>query len=294
MGFNKRTALQLFFPEPMDSQDYTNLRMSGIKRVQMFYKTALVLPRQLEELNRMGVAVTLRLEEPHMVLVAESYYNAATHPSIRAGVEQIKRRVAVEATVAGNEPAHGYDLTWRSRNWGNNPDAEFPNAGGRAVAHAQGVEGVTAALRGVSNVITPGWEHKRITPRDHPQPGRMTWRELCLGAYNKCDNGAHLYAHSMLSPEDENRFLWALGEEVARCHRAVWLNEVSVKSTALDDVGRMAKIRLMADLIAQQEWGDRVVSFCPFVSNGRPDEEWSNMIMRAPQAYFELGGWLQT
>jgi hypothetical protein len=36
-----------------------------------------------------------------------------------------------------------------------------------------------------------------------------------------------------------------------------------------------------------------VVTFCPFTSNGRDDEEWSHLIMRSPQAYFELGQWLQ-
>jgi hypothetical protein len=303
MGFNKQTAFALFYPEPLDNVDYQNLRMSGVRRVQMFYKTALVLPRQLEELAQMGVGVTLRLEEPHMIPVAESYYNAANHASIKAGVEQIKRRVAVEAVIVGNEPEHPYKLVWGER-WGNNPDQEFPNPGGRAQAHADAVAAITPVLKGAAvRVVSPGWTHKRITPRDRPEPGRMSWRELTLPAYNACDgNGAHVYAHSWVSPEDENRFLWALGEEIARCHKAVWLNETNVRAGGLDPVARMRCVRQMADLIAQRHvgghevpfWhdGGRVVSFCPFVSNGRPDEEWSPMIIRHPQAYFELGQWL--
>jgi len=292
--FNKRTAFSLFFPEPLDDQDYLNLHICEIKRVQLFYLSALNLPRQLEVLASMGVRVTLRLEEPFMVPLEGSYYDPLAWAGIRAGVLHIRQRVEVEAVICGNEPAHGYSLTWSSRNWGNLPDSMFPNQGGRAAAHARGVAGVVAALRGVCKVVSPGWEHKRITPRDAPEPGRATWRELCLGAYNSCDgNGSHVYGIAWLSPEDENRYLWSLGHEVERCHRAVWLNETQVGARALTDVQRMDAVMGMADLITEQEWGGRVVSLTPFVSNGRPDEAWSHMRMRDPRAYERLGRWLQ-
>jgi hypothetical protein len=90
MPFDKQRAFSLFFPEPMDEQDFQNLRMSEVKRVQLFYRTALVLPRQLEILAQMGIIVTLRLEEPSQIPVSESYYNHATHSAIRAGIEQIR------------------------------------------------------------------------------------------------------------------------------------------------------------------------------------------------------------
>lgn len=298
--FNKRTAFQLFFPEPLDSQDYQNLRISELKRIQMYYISALNLPRQLETLASMGVRVTLRLEEPFMVPLEGSYYDPLAWPSIRAGVQHVKQRVEVEAVIVGNEPQHGYNLTWSSRNWGNLPDEMFPSEGGRASAHARGVAGIVGALRGVCKVVSPGWEHNWKTPhsspedpRNAPEPGRMTWRELCLPAYNACDgNGAHVYALNYVSHEDENRYLWALGREVERCHRAVWLNETQVGARGLADVQRMDAVTRMGDLIAEQIWGGRVVSFCFFCSNGRADEEWSHMRVRDPKAYELLGNWL--
>jgi hypothetical protein len=292
--FTKQTALALFFPEPMDELDFQNLRMSECRRVQLFYRTALVLPRQLEVLAQMGVSVTLRLEEPSQIPISESYYSQANHGSIRAGIEQIRRKVPVQAVIVGNEPEHPYNLAW-GHPWGNTPTPAFPSAGGRAQAHSDAVAALQPILKGLGvKAVSPGWTHKRITPRDDPQPGRMTWRELCAGAYNACDgNGAHVYAHNFISPEDENRYLWALGEEVARCHRSVWLNETNVNTRGISDAERMAKVRAMAELIAAQGWGGRVVTFCPFTSNGRDDEEWSHLIMRSPQAYFELGQWLQ-
>jgi hypothetical protein len=292
MPFNKQAAFQLFYPEPLSGRDYTNLATCGVKRVQLFFKSALNLPRQLEELARMGVRVTLRLEEPPMLPIPQTYYNPATHAQIREGVFAVKRLVSVEAVVVGNEPEIEYNLAWGGR-WGNNPEPRYPEPGGRAWAHGQAVRGVQAALRGVCQVISPGWSHKRVRPLDEPQPGRMTWRELTLPGYNVCDgNGAHVYAENWLSPEDENRYMWWLGEEVARCHRAVWLNETQVDTRGLPDLRQMQAVTKMADLIGSVRWGERVVSFTPFCANGQPNEPWSHMIMTDPAAYEHLGRWL--
>jgi hypothetical protein len=297
MGFDKRSAFALFFPEPLDDVDKGNLLACGVKRVQLFVGVASNLPLQSDWLTSQGVRVTLRIEEPEPSRgeLPGSYYSPEGRAAIMERIRAIRRRVPVEAVIIGNEPEIAYNLEWGSANWGNNPDQWFLKPGGKAQAHMRAVDEMAARLRteGIQPV-SPGWSHQRITPRDQPQPGRAAWRELCLPSYNTMPNGAHVYAHDWAPTphEDENRYLWALGIEVERCHQAVWLNETNVNKRSMTGVDRMRKVRLMAELIAQQAWGGRIVSFCPFVSNGRAGEEWSHKIIRERQAYDELGAWL--
>jgi len=279
----------LFFPAPMSGADRANLRASGVRRVQTFLTTALAHPEQLDYLAAQGVRVSLRLDEPNRGQEGSSYYNRLNHPDILAKVRAVKMRVPVEAVIMGNEPENDYDLTWNSTNWGNMPDQWYRLPGGKAQAHAEAVADLAFALRGMGVAsVSPGWTHKRITPRDAPQPGRESWRELTAYAYNACAaNGAHLYAHDWASAEDENRYLWATGKEVARCHRAVWINETNVHKK--EDVWQMQTVIAMYQLLMAQSWGSRVVSFCPFVSNtGGPGYD-SVYVLSDPAAYELLG-----
>lgn len=276
---------QLFYPAPMDGQDKANLAASGIRRVQLFLGMAGNFPDQLDYLASKGVKISLRIEEPNHGEEGASYYNRNNHGAILAQIRAVKARVPVEAVICGNEPEHPYDLTWQSGNWGNNPDTWFRGPGGKAQAHADAVGALTFALRTLQvPCVSPGWAHKRITPRDAPLPGRASWRELTAPAYNQCAaNGAHIYCHDYVSDEDENRYLWAAGEEVARCHRAVWINETNVHKG--EDVWQMQSIIKMYKLLMAQSWGGRIVSFCPFVANtGGPGYD-QIYVIKDPQAY---------
>lgn len=291
MGLD-RSRFALFFPQPMDAQDKANLATSGIKRIQLFLGVANNYPLQLDYLAGQGVRVTLRIEEPSSGQEAQSYYHAATHDVILSQIREVQKHIPVEAVIIGNEPEHDYDLSWQSGNWGNQPDQWYPGAGGKAQAHADAVMllGIRLKMRGLGPV-SPGWSHKRMTPRDPAQPGRATWRELCAPAYNRMDNGAHIYALNWMGAEDENRYLWALGNELERCHRAVWINETNVGAKDLRDLERMRAVIDVARLIGSGAWGNRVVSFCPFVSNGLANPSWGHMRIREPQAYAELRDW---
>ncbi len=281
-------SLSLFFPDRMDALDRANLEASGVKRVQMFLGVAANSIEQLDYLASKGVRVSLRIEEPNRGQEAASYYNPNTYGDILNRIRAVKAHVGIEAVIIGNEPEHDYDLTW-SGAWGNNPDQWFRAPGGKAQAHAGAVAQLGSAVKALGvGVVSPGWSHKRITPRDAPQPGRASWRELALPAYNACDaNGAHIYAHDWSSEEDDNRYLWTLGEEVARCHRSVWINETNVHKG--EDVWQMESIIKMWQLIGAQPWGGRVVSFCPFVANGTGVGYDPIYIIRDPAAYRVLG-----
>lgn len=312
----ERARWALFFPEPMDEADKGNLEACGIKRVQMFLDVAANMarsvpghsPAQLQWLASRGVRLTLRVEEPRRGQESVSYYNRATNESTLSKIDAVRQFVPVEAIVMGNESEGDYDLTWSTQaGWGNNPDQWFPRPGGKAQAHMEAVLALGQAIhtrwQGAVKPVTPGWTHKRLTPRDPPQPGRSSWREIVLPAYNGMldgrqvylpANGAHLYAHNWLSEEDRNRYLWAAGIEVERCHREIWLNETNVNNvpngTALE---RMTAIVGMAQLLSQQEWGNRFVSWCPFVSNGLGNAYKPGYVMRDRVCYVMLGQRLQ-
>jgi hypothetical protein len=247
----------------------------------------------LQWLAQQGIRLTIRIEEPNAGEERGSYYDWPAQVPIMAKIRAVQALVDVEAVIVGNESEGPYDLTWASHNWGNTPDATWILPGGKAQAHNAAVHAMGLLLRPLGvKVISPGWAIRRITPTDPPQPGRMSWRELCAPSYNECDyNGVHIYEYSAISPEDDNRFLWTLGEELARCHRAVWLNEFNVSTgTALE---RMRACIHFAQLIDATPWADRVQSITPFVSNGTGVGYDPGYVMRDPQCYTELAAWLR-
>lgn len=299
----KRDWFSLFYPEPLDGVDIANLRTCGVRRVQVFFRTAQNRPQMLQQLAAMGIRVILRLEEPSKEEPLEAtYYGANAWLWVRMGLLQVMQAVAVEAVIVGNEPEHDYDLTWRSANWGNNADGKWRT--GKAWQHAQAFEQVRRALADVPvKVISPGWSCQRLTPNDAPQPGRATWGRICADAYNgtfvanpqeaaKIKTGAHIYVHNWLGEEDRNRFKWEFGNELERCHRAIWINECNANNG--EHLQRMQAILEMSDLIRSHAEGDRVESFCPFVSNGLGNAYPIGYIMREAECYQRLGAWMNS
>lgn len=301
---DKQGTLCLFFPEPMDELDRGNVLAAGVKRVQLFLGMASD-PRQLEQLRWLaakGIKVTLRVEEPsrgNAGEVAASYYRAAGRTQISRKIGELKASapgLVIETAIAGNEPDIEYDLRRGSPNWGDKPEENFPQ--GRVWEHRLAVKELRTSLAWLGIVVVaPGWSHKRKTPRDAPEPGRMTWARIVADVYNQGPAGLHAYCinySGTSGPEDENRLLWHVGNELERIHGEAWLNEINVATHGLDGrpVERMMMVTSMYDLLAEQPWSGAIKSFCPFVSNGRPGEQWSGMIMRARECYELLGRWM--
>ncbi|MGA7730997.1 MAG: hypothetical protein WCD37_06955 [Chloroflexia bacterium] len=301
---NKRQTMCLFFPEPMTELDTGNVLVAGVTRVQLFLGVAHD-PRQLEQLQWLaahGIHVILRIEEPsrdNAGEVAASYYQAGNRPEIARKIGELQARVpglVIEAAIAGNEPDIEYNLTRGSNTWGDTAEANFPQ--GRVWEHRLAVEDLRTLLTPMGVlVVAPGWSHKRLTPRDAPDPGRMTWARIVADIYNQGPVGLHAYCINYSGPngpEDENRLLWRVGNELERIHSDVWINEINVASRLFNNrpVDRMLMVLEMYDLLAAQPWTGAIRSFCPFVSNGRTDQPWSNMIMRERECYVRMGAWI--
>lgn len=296
---DKRATFCAFFPEPMDDIDRGNLLAAGIGRCQMFLGTAYNRREQLHWLASVGIRAIFRLEEPpsdNSLEIYNSYYSAAGRQRIARQVAELQEAVpglVVEACIAGNEPEIEYSLQRGSPNWGNQPEPTFPQ--GRVWQHQYAVGELRPLLTGLGiTTVAPGWSHKRLTPRDAPEPGRQTWARACGNVYNEGPAGLHAYCINWQGPEDENRLLWHVGIELERIQGEAWINELNIKTHRLDgnDVGRMGAIIQAYDLLAAQPWSDAIKSFCFFVSNGRTDQDWSNMIIRDPAAYAALGRWI--
>lgn len=296
MGDKQQTTC-LFFPEPLDATDEGNLLESGVLRVQLFYGVASNKTEELTWLASKGRSVILRLEEPNRdngTEIATSYYNGVARGRITERVSELADLVAIEAVIIGNEPEFQYDLTRGSKNWGNKGEPYFPE--GRVFAHQYALNEMREELASIGIAsVAPGWTHKRIVPRDTPQPGRAMWGRVCTEAYNKCKaGGIHAYQHDWASHEDENRVLWWIGNELERVHTEAWWNEGNANKRAMTQVQRMGACLGMFDIVDEQPWGDTFTSRCPFVSNGRLDQEWSHMIMRDRICYTVLGQWMIT
>ena len=304
---DKLATFSLFFPEPLSAQDRANFEMSRVKRVQLFLQVARnnpILPDQdgieeakrarlLEYLHSQGASVTLRIEEPDPGHSAASYYNESNHAGIVADFAYVNERVPVEAGVVGNEPQGFHSQQRGSPNWGNNPEPEFPQ--GRAYAHQYAVGKLRRLLKAAGyKVVAPGWKRGRVRPQQQPQPGNATWARICTDEYNACDAcGAHVYEDAMQGGVDDERYLWAMGEELERIHTKAWINEGNINSPSATQVQHMEACLRMYDLLYRQAWTAGVIeSFCPFVSNGQPGQEWSHQIMREAECYRILGEWM--
>ncbi len=297
---NKQASLCLFYPDEMSEQDHINRATSGCTRTQLFLGVGYNRREMLKRLAAEGVSVIFRLEEPSRdssLDVFNSYYSGQGRERIARQVAELQQDVPglhIEACIAGNEPEGEYDLTRTSTTtWGNKPEPAFPQ--GRMWQHQYAVGEVRLLLQPMGiTTVAPGWSHKRLTPRDAPEPGRQSWARACGEVYNQGPAGMHSYLINYESAEDANRLLWHVGIELERIQGVCWINEINVKTHKLDgdDVGRMGAILGAYDLIAAQPWSDAIKSFCFFAANGRTDEDFSNMIIRDPAAYAALGAWL--
>lgn len=301
----------LRFPMPLDEQDRDNLSASGARRVIIEFWQQQNHMGNLVELGQRGVSVILNVEEPdppRAHIDPRSYYHPDGARAILEALNIYRDFANIEAVVVGREPEHEYDLTWASDpaegGWGNTPWGVWKDDwAGKASAHADAFERVVEVLRrsGVK-VVSPGWTHRRITPHDPAQPGRMTWARLCAVAYNKGAAGAiHLYGHGAQTlykdGEDYNRLVWALGNERERVHTEPWIIEADTSPEQGGDVDHMNWCIGMYEAITNPAHanGQGLGAFIPFTSNGVPGENWPpRFLIRDPAAYQVLGAYLAT
>lgn len=269
----KKQDFALFYSLPLDGLDWQNLAASHVKRVM------LLLPfcdtTTLDRLNSMGVRLIIRVPE-------DAYYDIGAPVSIREQVRAISRHIGIAGVVVGNEPDNAFSFEDGAPTWG----ADY------AYAHRDAFDRVRDLLqREGFPVVSPGLTMRSISEDEPPQPGQYTWAEILRLSYDKAHgNAVHLYTYNWLSIIDQSRVKFALKHYEGMHHMPIWIDEININSGT--PLARMTACIAIANLLLTHELGKRVVSFCPFVSNGDGNGWPIGYLLRDPACYQLLGQWM--
>jgi hypothetical protein len=273
----QKSDFALDFSVPLAPQDWTNLAASRVSKVMLplpFCDTA-----TLDRLHSMGVRLVIRVPEG-------SYGDDLAPGRIRNQVLACQAHVSVVVVIVGCEPEAAFDFRYGAASWRQDV----------AYSHRDALSRVAAALRAAGfTVVSPGWRMRSISEDEPAQPGIQTWTEICRLSYDTCNgNGGHLYEYGWDGPVDELRFKFALKDLQTRFHQPIYLDEVGISGGATS-AQKMRSYIEMAQLLVTEQIGQRVLLFCPFVSNGSPGNPpaWSpGYLLSDPQCYVELGQWM--
>jgi hypothetical protein len=219
----------------------------------------------------------------------------------------------IYAIIFGNEPDHEpkhYDLTWRTQTgWGNNVDADFPRVPRLDIFRMRLEQGYTllsTLIRADGRPVlfcSPGLSHQKITEDDPAQPGQATWYEYCRMILDRCDmNGGHIYEHNWFDNAINGIRAKATLDDLARdLHKEIWINEnninrgndveqirafIDFQQTILLTKSRNSSVYL------QTPNGERVTHHGLFCGHGLANHYDEIYIVVDPQAYEELGAWM--
>lgn len=235
----------------------------------------------LPQLAVMGVRVTLRLEEEG----PESYYMIDAPSRIHAALVEMRRTVAVDGVIVGNEPDNPFDLRYDSPDWGQ----------GWAYQHRDATERVMAALRGVGGVaiVSAGHTMRSISEDEPPAPGKTAWAEICRPAYSRMDgNAVHIYGYSWRSWVDRFRTQFALKEAAMLLHKPLWIGEFAVNTGT--QMERMTAYVEFCRVVLASEWmRGRVKMLSLFVSNGTGQHYDPGFIINNRECYLALGNFIR-
>lgn len=277
---------------PLSDDDIRNYSNSEARRAMLPFWIAYDHLDSLSALSALGSSITLRIEDD------DRLYNDGAATSIATALEDIRHQVPglrLDGVIIGNEPERDFDWTWRSEDWGNRYDAGHNAWGGRAYEHAVATARVRAALAAARvPALSAAWRVRRKVPRDPGQPGWGSWYRMTADQYDGCDgNCAHIYLDRKESPEDENRFLWQVGNEEARCHRPIWFTEVGIRYAGSQVAKMLAYMDLLRLLLDPSSGRDtsRFRAFAPFVCNAAAGQH-ADYVITDPSAYYVLGTYL--
>lgn len=262
-----------FYSLPLDALDWQNLQASHVKRVMLLLPFCDVTT--LDRLNGMGVRLIIRVPE-------DAYYDAENPMNIRGQVRSIARRIGLDAVVVGNEPDNAYSFEDGAPTWGQD----------HAYAHRSAFDAVRDLLqRDGFPVVSPALTMRSISEDEPPQPGQYTWSEILRLSYDKAHgNAVHLYSYNWLSVVDQLRVKFALKHYEGMWHQPLWVDEVNINSGT--PVARMTACIAMAQMLLTHPLGKRIVSWCPFVSNGDGQGWPVGYLMKSPECYTLLGAWV--
>ncbi len=258
-------------------QDWTNLTISGCKRVLLSFGLARAKPDMLARLVGMNCRAVLRIEQT----------NADSPSVITDELRRLSFMIPIDAVILGVEPDTGIDFTYASPNWGQS----------RAYAHRLRANDLMSAvmdagLPAVAPAMT--WPPEMISEDGILQPGRTTWREIVAGVYQRAA-GVASHCGYVLGWDgnaiNAERFKFGLKRACEEWHKPLWIDEATFPTD--DDVLQMKCAIELAAVIMSGSANDRVKLLSPFCSAGTPGGYWpAAYLIKDPKAYELLARWL--
>ena len=269
----RREDFALFWSLPPDLQDWDNLTVSRVRRVQLV--ASFTDQPTIARLASMGVRCTVRLDEA-------DYATGDARLRSRDRIGTLLPLGAIDTVMVGVEPENAFNFRFGSPTWGQHA----------ALDHAALLTAMTALLRPLGvRVVSAGWTARGIDMNwsnpEGVQPGLYTWLEITRQAYNACDlNGFHLYGYDGTEYDLWERMRRHLWVEQGRRHKPLYIDEVGVlgSNTPVDKM--RSYVRFATRLLGPM--GERVAAFTPFVSNGTGIGWDPRFLIRDRQAYLLL------
>lgn len=282
---NKQDFALAWFIPPVPL-DWSNLIVSGVRRVMLGYQLATTKPDVLSRLSGLGRHIVVRLEEQNTQPPAE----------IAHTMNDIRHILPVDAFLLPTEPDTGCDMTYPSPDWCQD----------RAYASLPRIDALIQAIKGLGmTVVSPAmtWPPDVISEDGIPQPGRVTWREIVGPTYDKADGVASHCGYvlgwtpaggdAVQRQNNIDRFKLGLKRAVEEWHQPLWIEEGTFPTD--NDVLQMRCAIEQCDIIMASRCNDRVKLYSPFVSAGDPrdGEAWPvKYLLKDPACYALLGSWM--
>ena len=322
-GYNC-SMFTLFFPEPPvpNERDMDNFDYSLAPQIMLFWTSAdqatldwvTSIVRQHSTRGTERVRVALRLQQDQ--------WNIPQHQlQDQLEEKQVWARGQIQWVLCRNEPDHGWDFTWQSRNWGNvRVSGELMSALERERLYTGRLINALSTLN--IKLISPAYEMHGYTEDDKADPGLHTWRELNAPVYYGDEvyaNGVHYYdtgwwvKDPMLPPGGVPVQGWqAYSEQLAAArvatktnvdrfkhavrfwsgfhHKLLCWDESNTFNSRMTEYEHMeacvgkSKVLLERNAAGHQI-GERVMLYSPFASNGLGNAYPVQYIMREHRSY---------
>jgi hypothetical protein len=272
----ERSDFALFWSLSPDSLDWSNLAASRVKTVMLPY--ALAQNPLLAHLRDAGRSVVVRLTPEDLQ---------------RNSGAQLRQRIAtmqgignLRAVITGCEPEIEYNF-----------DYGYPWRQDQAYREAERSMSVLASLTGltVPLVAAPLSPHGvGLGETDPLYPGLFSWREILAPVYHQYQGvGVHGYTHNYQSAVDTVRLQQSLRFWASFWHKPIWVDELGINTGSWQT--RMTGYLDTARWLCQPDnpVGERVEMLAFFISNGDGKHWDASYVIREPEAYLQIGQFMQ-
>ncbi len=290
--------------------DWSNFEASHTKRMLLGLEVCRSSPATLTRLRNRGCSIIMRFSD-------EQFLQMRTAELI-SYVLDTRMHCQVDAVIMWNEGQAGYRMDYASPSWGNNPDDQYHNPGGKLLAYRSKIGLFTQAYNETFPVIYGSHGEKigrkgpalvagappclTTGPTRKPWPGLMAWNRVLYNSLSDCDGwAAHLYAENYHGPVDMERLQYSAQIACSLGNPPYYIDEIGILHKDPERAQVEAYIdfcRWLQNPTAQEPGGVGSLVSCviPFVWAGDPrgGQAWpASYLLTDPQSYALMGQYIE-